>query len=370
MHHPTLRRAKQNTPTNGSSDQSMGYNISLIADAEKCFDSIGWCETDLLDILAGALEEHDLEEQDFILLLNGLQAYFCDGAMGAFANTTAFIHGSGEFTVNRAGNNGAVKQISLDAGLDTTVLALAHVDINEGAEETASAQAYAYRRVGSTGVNSCGTRYVTGSLRYWLCATAKGDVSSDVEASATVTGSGTAVGGTDLSTDVSVSVTAANIQEFSATVSTSASSFAAAEASVAAEAYASAYASALVDVQSQASTQERRYTSCLYRRWETYCHRHCSFCPYHCHRHLVCVPGYYWYTISSTVFRDLVDEVKSEVEESFATSFASSLAMIHVTMTIPAYFKNEKGKDDTLMFPEGVEEIPVEITSQCVATAV
>jgi len=58
------------------------------------------------------------------------------------------------------------------------------------------------------------------------------------------------------------------------------------------------------------------------------------------------------------------------VEQSFASTFASSLAAIHVKMTIPAYFKNENGVEDTFMFPEGEEEIPVEVTTQCFATTV
>jgi hypothetical protein len=321
-----------------------------------------------LDILTDALEDQVLEQEDFILLLNGLQAYFCDGATGAFANTTAFVHGSGEFTVTRTGNNGAVKQIQLDAGLDTAALALAHVDIDETAEEMIYSQAYAYRTVGSTGYNSCGTRYITDSLRYWLCATAKGDVTSNVQATASATGSGSAVGGSSQSTDVSVFVDAANIHEFNATVSTSASSFAATEASAAAEAYAYAYSRALFDVNSNATIQERNYTSCLYQERRWVCHSHCFLCGTVCHYHNVCVGGYYWRTISNSNFRGYVNQVQSKVDESFASAFASSLAMIHVKMTIPAYYKNENGVEDTFMFPEGVEEIPVEVTTQCVAT--
>jgi len=374
--HASLRRelAKGGNaqPNSGQSNYNMAYDISSIVDAEECFDPTAWCETDLVDILTDTLKEEDLDQDEFMLLINGLQAYFCDGATSAFANTTAFVHGSGEFTVTRSGNNGAVKKIELEAALDTSVLALTHVEINATADESASARAYAYRAVGSTGYNSCGTRYAPGSLRYWLCATARGDASSSAIAFATATGSASAASGTDQSTDLSVFVEAANIEEFDATITTSATSFAAAEASAAAKVYTSAFSRALVDVRATATIQDRRYTSCLTQRRYTDCHRHCSLCGVHCHSWYACQPGYYgdWRTISSSNFGQYVNEIQSQVEQSFASTFASSLAAIHVKMTIPAYFKNENGVEDTFMFPEGEEEIPVEVTTQCFATTV
>lgn len=339
-------------------------------DANECFDPIGWCDSDLLTILTEVLEAEDLESEDFALLLNGLQTYFCDAATGAFANTTAFVHGSGEFVVTRSGNNGAVKQIALKATVDTTTLSLAHVKIEEDAGEVASAQGYAYRRVGSTGFNSCGTRYITGSLRYWLCASATGSSISDAQAIANATSSGSAVGGSDQSTDVSVFVDAANIKEFNSTVSVSAMSFALSEATAAAEAFTSVYSNALVNVNSDANIQARYYSSCYYRRRVLdYCYRPCSFCGRVCKYKYICVPSYYWRSISASTFSGHVSQVQSKVEESFASAYASSLASIIVKMTIPAYYKNENGVDDTFMFPEEVDDIPIQVTSQCVATA-
>lgn len=58
------------------------------------------------------------------------------------------------------------------------------------------------------------------------------------------------------------------------------------------------------------------------------------------------------------------------MKDSFASAFASSLAKIHVKMTIPAYYKNENGVEDTFMFPEGVDDIPVEVSTQCLASIV
>jgi len=41
--------------------------------------------------------------------------------------------------------------------------------------------------------------------------------------------------------------------------------------------------------------------------------------------------------------------------------------MLNVRMTIPAYFKNENGNQDTYIFPQGVNEVDAEVTSHCIS---
>lgn len=347
-----------------SKDVNIGYNISATLDVSECFDPVGWCESDLLDILTATLDNETVEQEDYTLLLNGLQAYFCNGATNAFANATGFIHGEGEFFAKRHGKNGAVKQIRLNAGLSTSTLALANVKVTESANATAESRAYAYRSAGPNGY-SCGRRYATGSLRYYLCTTATGEANSTAVASANATGHGSAVAGNAISSDVFVYVDASNIKEFNATLSTSATSFAATDASAAAQVYTAAYARALAYVATHANVE--KYYSCLYtRQVRTYCHYGCWGCSYHCHYRSVCVGG--WRSIDSSNFQYLVSQVQSTVEQSFASAFASSLAMISVKVNIPAYYKHERGGDDTFIFPEGIDDIAIEFTSQCLSS--
>lgn len=345
------------------------YDVAALVEPNECFDPAAWCETDLLDILTAALDQGTgVDPEDRVLLLNALQVYFCNGASTALANATGFVTGQGELSINRSGNNGAVKNIALNVGLDVASLALAVVQVDQGSASEAIAQAYAYRRSGSYG-NYCSTRYGN-SIRYYLCAHASGSASSMSIAQAAATGEASAIAGSGSSTETSVEVDGANIQEFQATVTTSASAFAATNAEAAVATFATAYASALVDVSTNAKIDEYRYNSCLYRRLIPYCYRYCYYYGCYCRYYYryQCVGGYEWRTISHASFRSYADQARFQVERSFADAYASAMASLHVKVTIPAYFKNEPGTQDTYIFPTGEDEIPLEVSTQCMAS--
>jgi hypothetical protein len=53
------------------------------------------------------------------------------------------------------------------------------------------------------------------------------------------------------------------------------------------------------------------------------------------------------------------------VAQSFVDTVSAGLARVHVDVSIPAYYKNEIGNNDTFIFPEGSDEVEIDVVSFC-----
>lgn len=167
------------------------------------------------------------EEED--LLRNALKVHFCNAAGTAFSDALAFVVGGGEFSLEQAGNYGAVKTIDLQAGLLAATLVWAQASAEAEADADASAYVFA-----STA--NCEALYPRCGICYMLCAYATGRAQAGAIAKADAKAFGAAAAQNYLGTETQVSVEGQNLQEFDATVSAHASSFAVAAGSASAQA--------------------------------------------------------------------------------------------------------------------------------------
>ena len=331
------------------------YNIISVVDADTCFDPVAWCEIVLFDILLNALKNYDdLTPEEFDVILNGLQAMDCDGAASAVAAGGAVVHGGGTFKLRRGGRYDTVDQITLNVTMDAATLALADVDANGVA--SANAFAYAFAKA-----QDC-SKYQSNAFRARLCALAKGEAQLEAIAIANAFGSGTAVGTAGTSTDVDIFVDARKINEFDALVSASVSRFAAADASATARAFASAYAAALAKI--KISTKIQEYHCCLQKT--RHCNKVCRYGKCKCYYDWKCMGECgWWATNFSERFTLVVEPISADVERSFATAHANSLAAIDVKMNMRAYFKDEYGTPDVVMFKSD-NSVDIDVATRCI----
>lgn len=296
---------------------------------------------------------NDLTPEQFDVLLNGLQAMYCDAAAAAIAATYGVIYGRGTFTLSRLG--GTVDKIDLNINMDAATIALADVDAN--AVANADAYAYAFAKE-----QDC-SKFQSNALKFRLCALAKGQAYSDAVAEARSYASAAAVASSSASTNVEVFVDAVRINEFDAQVSAGASSFVATDARASAYAFAAAYAEALAKI--KISTKIKEYHCCRHKKRHGYkvC-RYKKKCGYHYDWECSGTCGW-WTTVFSERFTLFAETVSRDIEESFARALAESLAAIDVNMSMRAYFKDLPGQDIVLFRSDN--SVAIDAATQCFA---
>lgn len=331
---------------------TIDYDLIFITDPDVCFDPVAWCDTLVFDILMNALsQEDDLTPEQFDVLLNGLQALYCDSAASALADAFAAISGSGKFRLSRVGST--VDNIRLDVDMTSATWAL--VDVDASAIAAADAYAYAFARA-----QSC-SKFQANALKFRLCALAKGEAESEAIAVASSYSSAAAVASAFISTNVAVEVDADRIREFNAQVSSGVSSFVTASATASAFAFAAAYAEALAKI--KVSTKIKEYHCCRHKK--RYRNKFCKYgnkCGYHYDWHCYGQCGW-WSTVFSERFKLLVEATSSQVEASFAAALAESLAAIDVITSMRAYFKD--GDPDIVFGADG--SLRIDASTQCFA---
>lgn len=333
------------------------FNTITVTDLDTCFDPAAWCEMQVFDIIMGSLDQDDaLTPEEFDTLLNGLQALYCDAAAAAIADaeSEAVIKGRGFFKLSRIG--GSVEQIDLIVDMTTSAFAMAVVAAYADADADASAYAFASEQ-------DC-SQYQSNALKFRLCALAKGQAQSDALAEARAYASASTTASASTSTNVNVKVDADRINEFDAQVSAGASNFVVADANAAAEAFASAYAQALAKIKVSAKISE--YHCCRHKsRQRTKVCRYKNKCKWHYDWKCSGQCGW-WTTVFSEKFFLKVESISRDVERSFASALAESLAYVDVSVSMRAYFKDNLGSpNDTIFFKTTDKSLEIDATTQC-----
>lgn len=389
-------------------DQAFTFSAPIGPDT--CFNPVDWCDGALTDTIQGALANQDiaLDPPALVAAFNALVATYCNAATGTLAALAAFIQGEGLFEITRSSMNGAVKGIDLFLELESATLALQFARITSASSTSDSAESEAVKSV-STGFGNLvdisesadssssaaqAKAFASASALVYVKAEAEADAKADAdanslaEATATAFSSATSLAGTAQSLQSGVSIQGKNIREFSAELRATASSFALAETntttfvdtfaaattSVAADVSATVNVEVDVGVEISACTSliggcrrklEADGIACAAKRY--------SNCAEICSEELGCKPVSCAECLSAgsklvvpvPMFEELFDATVDLVAESFIGAVASALAAVQVEVAIPAYFKNEIGTNDTYVFPQGVDQVPITVTSTC-----
>ncbi len=108
--------------TNSSSDPiQKSFTFSSAVD-KVCFPA-DWCNgATLAAILVDAVSS-SVEPQAQVAAYNAAHAMYCNAAVSSLSFMSTQLSASGDFTLKRAGNNGAMKDIDLDINMSSATLA-------------------------------------------------------------------------------------------------------------------------------------------------------------------------------------------------------------------------------------------------------
>ena len=224
-------------------------------DEDWCWDSAKWCK-DMCSKLKIAADTDSVgadanEWADCVV--------YGEIAKKAVSKAKAAVHAEGRLTVDRAGNAGAVQEITLGTNLDYCTLAVATVETDANLEARVTDMAYTHTSLDDICVEGA-------YWWYWFpwyveeCAptSSRAKAVGKAKAESTADATGLAMAGGNGSQSTSVHVKGQNLQKFTALIMAGASNFAITEStsvvSVMTQGYVEAYSTSIAEVCTQFQT--------------------------------------------------------------------------------------------------------------------
>ena len=300
------------------------FIFAPLARSDYCFDYSRLCDSFWSSAQA---IEYDPTSYDYAVAY-AARGIMCEISSRASSYLNTAVVATGEFSVEQAGNEGAVKAIDLSTDLTSSQYLSVYSSTGASAEATTYARAYAWTDAPKMCeyIRSVYGYWYPHLKRYYKCADSKAKADSNARADAQSFGSSASRSFSsnlhDYSTEVAVE--GKNLQSFISSVNLGAYGYAYAHSSSSSEVLASAYSRAFADSFSEVCTQVRKY----YRYWY-----------------------WYYYAGSDEFCRKALAVAEGDVNafaEAWANSYAGALAQFEVDVSVVANFTRVPGSDDII----------------------